>query len=86
VLLRIAREEAAKGYHRFVVVSADADFAQVADLGTLEIVVRHEQQVSKQLRKRAAKVHRLPRPTTIRAERCRREGHQRQPHWSPHRW
>ncbi|MFC5828084.1 NYN domain-containing protein [Nonomuraea insulae] len=59
-LLDLAREEAAKGHRRFVVVSADADFAAVADLGTLEVVVRQNQKISQRLQRRATRVHRLP--------------------------
>lgn len=63
-LLKRAQEAADNGYHRFVVVSADADFAAVADLGTLEIIAREGQRLGGRLEKRAAHVRRLPRSAT----------------------
>ncbi|MEV0408998.1 hypothetical protein [Actinoallomurus sp. NPDC050550] len=66
-LLKIARDEAAKGHQRFVVVSADADFAVVADLGTLEIIARQGQRLGKRLKEQAEHVHRLPKTTTAQA-------------------
>lgn len=65
--MKIARDEAAKGHQRFVVVSADADFAAVADIGTLEIIARPRQRLGKRLKERAQHVHRLPEPTTAQA-------------------
>lgn len=64
-LVKLARTEAAKGRRRFVVASADADFAAVADLGTLEVIIRPEQKINKRLSSRAAKIHRLPQPSRL---------------------
>lgn len=61
-LLKLARKEADKGRRRFVIVSGDADFAPLADLGSLEVIARHEQKIGSRLRRRASRIHRLPGP------------------------
>ncbi|MEV0898217.1 hypothetical protein [Actinoplanes sp. NPDC049802] len=61
-LLAEARALARQGCRRFVVASNDSTFAQVAELGTLEIVVWKTQKIRPSYAGRASKIHRLACP------------------------
>ena len=61
-LLAEAKALAHKGCRRFVVASNDSIFAQLADLGTLEIVVWKTQKTRPCYSARASRVHRLQCP------------------------
>lgn len=61
-LLAEAQALAHKGCRRFVVASNDSRFAQLADLGTLEIVVWKTQTTRPVYAARASRIHRLPYP------------------------
>lgn len=61
-LLAEAQRMAHQGCRRFVVASNDSRFAQLADLGTLEIVVWKTQKTRPIYAARASKIHRLPCP------------------------
>lgn len=61
-LLAEAQRLAHQGCRRFVVASNDSRFAQLADLGTLEIVVWETQRTRPVYAARASRIHRLPCP------------------------
>lgn len=61
-LLAEAQALAHKGCRRFVVASNDSRFAQLADLGTLEIVVWKTQKTRPVYAARASRIHRLQCP------------------------
>ena len=61
-LLAEAQALAHKGCRRFVVASNDSRFAQLADLGTLEIVVWKTQKTRPGYAARASRIHRLQCP------------------------
>ncbi|GAA3462772.1 hypothetical protein ACFFSW_25385 [Saccharothrix longispora] len=62
VLLAHARYAHARGCRSFVVASADHGFTALRDLGTFDVVVWQEQEVSARLAAAARAVHRVPRP------------------------
>ncbi len=61
-LLAEAQRLAHQGCRRFVVASNDSRFAQLADLGTLEIVVWETQKMRPVYAARASRIHRLQCP------------------------
>jgi hypothetical protein len=62
-LLKEAARLAAQGCTRFVVTSYDSAFAQVADLGTLEILIwAPGPRLADKYASRAARIHHVPRP------------------------
>ncbi|MBY8848321.1 hypothetical protein K7G98_06655 [Saccharothrix sp. MB29] len=62
VLLAHARYAHDRGCRSFVVASADHGFTALRDLGTFDVVVWQEQEVSARLAAAARAVHRVPRP------------------------
>ncbi|GLZ37910.1 hypothetical protein [Actinokineospora sp. NBRC 105648] len=65
VLLAHARRvHASLGCRSFLVASADHRFAELADLGRLELVVWHDQPVATQLKDAAHRIHRIARPSS----------------------
>jgi hypothetical protein len=63
-LLAEARRWSAQGRQRFIAASNDSSFAQLAELGDLEILVWETQTTNKKYVSRAARVHRVRLPST----------------------